>query len=218
MIANYFIGTNLESEEAMKFLFFSSRIKVGLQITLLLAILLFNFGPAGTSITYAAPPANDDFASATSIVGISYTNSISLNEATQDVTDPDNIGPCDGFQLNKGNNSVWYKYTPGVNESLAVDTIGSTFAPGDDLDTFIGVWTGTEGNLNLVECDDDNLAGQTSELSFVAIAGTTYYFEVAVFNCFVGDPPNCGQQVGGNLKFNINITNTNVYIGGALKG
>ena len=201
----------------MKFLFFSNRIKVGLQTILLLAVLLFSFGPGGTSVTYAAPPANDDFASATLIVGISYTNSISLNEATQDVTDPDNIGPCDGNQLNAGSNSVWYKYTPGVNESLAVDTIGSTFAPGDDLDTFIAVWTGTEGNLNLVECDDDNLAGQTSEMSFVAIAGTTYYFEVAVFNCFEGET-DCGQQMGGNLKFNINITNTNVYIGGALKG
>ena len=158
---------------------------------------------ADKSVTTKFAPANDDFASATLITDISYTSSVNINEATQDVTDPDNIGPCDGTQLNLGNNTIWYKYTPSVNESIAVDTIGSTFVPGDDLDTFVAVWTGTEGNLSLIKCDDDNLVGQTSELSIVAQAGTTYYFEVATFNCYETDPDGCSKVTSGNVVFNV---------------
>ena len=170
------------------------------------------------SVTAKFAPANDHFASATLINDISYSNSVNINEATQDPTDPDNIGPCDGKQLNIGNNSIWYKYTPSVNESIAVDTIGSTFAPNIDLDTFIAVWTGTEGSLSLVKCDDDNLVGQTSELSFVAQANVTYYFEVATFNCLENDPDGCSKVTSGNVIFNVNITNTEVNISGTRTG
>jgi len=217
----------------MKFTTVSNPLRLSLQFVLLFAIIFFNFGSGTTQSVFAqspsgsygaaplsSPPANDDFASPTEITGLTYTNSLNTTEATQDTTvpftDPDNVGPCDGKQLNIGNNTVWYKYTPSVNESIAVDTTGSTYSPGVDLDTYVAIWTLSGGNLSLVKCDDDNLVGFTSQLSFLALASTTYYFEVASFNGQEGG--DLGVQHGGNLVFNVNITNTDVTIGGNLRG
>ena len=202
----------------MKNLLFAKRIKMGMQVFLLLTMLIFNFGPSNSSTAYAAAPGNDDFASATVIPGISYTNTLDLTDATQDTTDPDNVGPCDGSQLNRGNNTVWYTYTPTAKELIALNTIGSEYSPGDDMDTYLAVWTGTEGNLTLVKCDDDNFVGQTSELTFKALPGVTYYIEVANYNCDFGDPDGCGPTLGGTLVFNAQISNTHVTIAKQLKG
>ena len=191
----------------------------GLQIFLLLTLLLFNFGP-GASTVHAAPPLNDNFANATPIPSISYTDTVNTREATQQPgVDPDNVGPCTGTgnppkRMNIGNYTVWYRYQPSVNESIAVDTIGSLKAPGDDLDTYIAVWTGSPGSLSLVTCNDDNFVGQTSQLSFLGTASVTYYIQIASFNCYEGDS-SCGPEPGGDLAINVNITNTDVFIGGS---
>jgi hypothetical protein len=58
-------------EEVMNRLLFSHPFRKLFQIVLLLAILLFNFGAA--SVTYAAPPSNDDFANATVVTVIAYS-------------------------------------------------------------------------------------------------------------------------------------------------
>lgn len=199
----------------MKKLYFEKPIKIGMQIFLLLAILFLNFSPAGTNAVYAAP-LNDDFANANVIDNITYFDNLDTTTATQAATDPDNVGPCDGKQLNVGNNTVWYQYTPGKNQTIALDTIGSTYSPGVDLDTYIAVWTGAEGALTLVACDDDNSVGLTSQLSLTVTAGTTYYIEVASFNGIEGGPT--GSQLGGNLVFNAKISNTQVIIANTSRG
>ncbi len=115
--------------------------------------------------------------------------------------------------MDQGWGSVWYKYQPAINESIAVDTKGTNY------DTVVAIWTGTEGSLSLVKCDDDNLIGYTSQLSFIGTANTTYYFEVMQYKCSIVPPcENPNPKSGGSLQFHVNITNTDVYVGPTQQG
>ena len=51
-------------------------------------------------------------------------------------------------------------------------------------------------------------------MSFIGSPGVTYYIEIAQFNDGLGST----HEIGGNLIFNAFITNTNVTIGGVLRG
>jgi len=159
-------------------------------------ILLTGIIPAHAA-PLAAAPGNDDFASATTIPSIPYESLVNVTDATQDVTDPNEstITSCDGHSLNKGNKTVWYKYTPPVTGNVYMDALGS------DYDTYIAVFTGTEGNLTLIACDDDNNDGFQSELTFNGISGTTYYIEVAEYN---GEGGSAGEPSSGtDLQFHV---------------
>jgi uncharacterized protein YcfL len=205
-------------EEVMKFYPLSYPFSIGIRIVLLLAMLLLNFGPGGTGVAYAAPPQHDDINFAKQIDAIEYHDlNVNTTEATPSDTvpnagDPDNF-LCEGVNFRYGFASVWYQYTPPQTQSLSLDTLGSTDPLGADYDTFIAVWTGAPGALNLVACNDDTFEGLVSELSFVASTGITYYIEVAQHN----DGQGTTDIIGGNLNFNAYITNTNVYVGGNLQ-
>ena len=195
----------------MNYFLFSQPFRNGTRIVLLLAILLMSFGYGGTGVAYAAPPIHDNFDAAIVINAIEFHDTVNTTEATPsdtvpNVDDPVNI-PCEGDTLEPGFASVWYKYTPPESQSLSLDTIGSNY------DTFIAVWTGSRGSLSPVACNDLTSGGH-AELSFVASAGTVYYIEIAQYN----DGQGTTSNIGGTLKFNAYITNTNVIIGGALKG
>jgi hypothetical protein len=195
----------------MNYFLFSQSFTRGTRIFLLLAILLLNFGSSGASVAYAAPPIHDDFAAAKTITGIEYLDlNVNTTEATPsdtipNVDDPANF-PCDGFNHLAGFASVWYKYTPPEAQTISLDTIGT------DYDTYIAVWTGSRGSLNLVICNDETFSG-FSELSLNVNAGTTYYIEIAQFNDGLAT-----DHIGGSLDFHAYITNTNVTIGGTLRG
>ena len=194
----------------MKYFLLSDPLGKGIRVVLLLVMLVLNFGPGGASVAYAAPPIHDDFNSAKVINAIEYHD---LNVNTQDATPSDTIPnvddpaqfPCQNKTLNYGFASVWYKYTPPEQQSLSLNTFGTT---PPSYDTFIAVWTGTRGNLNLVACNDEIFENDDAEVSFVANAGTTYYIEVAQYN-----GPGDEHFIGGTLNFNAYITNTNVYVG-----
>ncbi len=91
--------------------------------------------------------------------------------ATSDTTDPD--FPCAGG--GKKSNTVWFKYTPTVATAFYVDT-GSS-----DYDTVLAIWTGTEGALTNIACNDD-YNGTQSQVLINGAAGVTYYIEAASFN------------------------------------
>jgi len=177
------------------------------------------------SAMIAAAPGNDNITNATTIPGISFTDTPNIDGATIDsnpdpLQDPDNIGPCTDIteppnqHFKKINSSVWYKYTPTLsNESISVDTQGSTNAVGGDLDTFLAIWTLSGSTFNLVICNDDDYTGNTSKLSFLANQGVTYYFEAGDYNCYYLATCNPPPAPGGNLVFNVNITNTDVFVG-----
>ena len=197
----------------MKSYLFSHPLKKVIQIVLLLALLFLSFGPGGTGVAYAAPPVHDDFDNAKLIDDLIYFDEdVDTRDATPSAPngpfgdDPDNID-CQDEELNAGFGSVWYKYTPTVVESISLDTIDS------DYDTFIAVWTGTRGSLELEGCGDETFEGFT-EMSFIGQPGQTYYIEVARYN----DGSGGSTFSGGILQFHAYITNTNVRIGNVLRG
>ena len=128
----------------------------------------------------AAPPANDDFANATVIASLPFSTTEDTTQATWDASDPSGCS---------SNGSVWFSFTPSSDMQLEADTFGSNF------DTVLSVWTGIQGSLNLVACND-NFNGVLSKVNFAASAGTTYSFLVA-FCC--GD----GGNGGGSLQFSV---------------
>lgn len=76
------------------------------------------------------------------------------------------VGFTGTFFPNKG---AWYVYTPAELKTATV----STAAGGTD--TRVHIYTGTCGGLMCYDGDDDSGPGATSEVSFTAQAGTTYY-------------------------------------------
>jgi hypothetical protein len=208
----------------MNYFLFSHPFRNGTRVVLLLAILVLSFGYGGTSVAYAAPPVHDDFNSAKTITTIEYHDPvnqlsfINTTEATPSDTVPNGVvGDPNNFLCEDetgsltntlaGFASVWYKYTAPATQSVSVDAIGT------DYDQYIAVWTGTKGNLTWVACNDETFSGY-SELSFTASAGITYYIEVAQYN----DGSNTTDDIGGKLRFNAYITNTDVRIGNVLEG
>jgi|GEM_PF-3939263 len=113
-------------------------------------------------------PSNDDFNSPVVISQVPYSTSLDTFGATQAVDDP-TIPKCN---LTRAQATVWYRYIPSQSGTLSADTVGS------DYDTVLAVWSGSRGNLTLVECNDDRSFtphDQDSELVASLRAGTTYY-------------------------------------------
>jgi hypothetical protein len=191
-----------------------------LQVFVMIVLLLINIelsSPIAVKAQEPVPPPHDNFVNAKIIDSIVYFDeNVDTTQATPqgdlipgDGADPDNVGPCNnGVFLNVGNNTVWYRYTPSSQEVLAVNTFGTNY------DSYIAVWTGTPGNLNLVACNDDNFFGE-AEVSFTANAGVTYYIQVACFNGYEGGTPSA--PTGGILQFHVYITNLDVGVGNILR-
>jgi len=134
-----------------------------------------------------APPPNDPFAGAITIVGNPFTDSKDTTTATTDVGTPQptpTVGcpssfgyPGSGFFK-----SIWYRITPAANLTATVDTVGTVY------DSVLSVYSGVAlGALTQVDCDDDSAApagaGGASRLTNLALsAGVTYYFMVAGFD------------------------------------
>lgn len=132
----------------------------------------------------AAPPANDNFADATVVPGLPFTDTENTVEATREVNEPRPI--C--LESNTNNNTVWYSFTPDADVDVQVDTVGS------DYDTTLTVYTGSFPSLTEIACNDDfAFPDRRSSLTFSAVAGETYFIMVGAFN----------DTGGGNLVFNM---------------
>jgi photosystem II stability/assembly factor-like uncharacterized protein len=179
-------------------------------------ISVLNTPPGGgqskpVTFKVAAPrPPNDNFANATDITNLTFTDIQDSSSATTESADPVPPSTCvnqyssaqgnTGGHLNGLYNTIWYKFTPIFSANLNVDTIGSSY------DTVLSIWTGTgttEGNLTAthVACNDDINPGIViqSQLSNVPLtAGTTYYIMVSSF----GPPDPNPIALGGRSQFN----------------
>jgi hypothetical protein len=71
---------------------------------------------------------------------------------------------------------VWYTATAGANVPVGLDTFGT------DHNTSIAIYTGTRGNLTMVDCSGLG----TNYLGFNAAAGVTYYIEVVGYGGSAG--------------------------------
>ena len=105
--------------------------------------------------------ANDDFDAATPINATPFSDTLDASGATAASDDPND---CYG-----SHGSVWYAFTPTVSGTATVSTAGS------DYDTALGVYTGARGALSQLACNNDWDVTLTSQVSFQAAAGQTYY-------------------------------------------
>jgi hypothetical protein len=118
---------------------------------------------------YPVPP-NDNFQNATIASSLPFTDTGADYEATTEVTDP--IPSCGDNDKLK---TVWYRYTPSVTGTVAANTTGSSY------DTILSVYTGSQGSLTEVACNDDATSAVPAQVSFTATAGTTYSLMVSAF-------------------------------------
>jgi hypothetical protein len=113
-----------------------------------------------------AQPANDELASAVIIPSVPFTPpALDTTAATTAADDP--------FCAGNGH-TVWYRFTPTQDQRVEINTFGS------DYDTTLSVWTGSQGNLENVACNDDTGSLQ-SRVRFDATAGETYFIMAGSF-------------------------------------
>ncbi|PYU13470.1 MAG: hypothetical protein DMG37_10340 [Acidobacteria bacterium] len=177
-------------------------------------ISVLNTPPGGgqsSAVTFkvvAPPPPNDNFASATNITTLNFGDVQDSSGATTETTD--STPPCaNQFTAAQGNtaghpngayNTIWYKFTPVFSANLNVDTNGSSY------DSVLSIWTGTQGSLTNIACNDDINSGivlQSQLQSVPLTVGTTYYIMVSSFG-----PPNPNPiALGGRSQLNFSYNN-----------
>ncbi|GEP44286.1 Calx-beta domain-containing protein [Brevifollis gellanilyticus] len=113
----------------------------------------------------AAPPANDNFASAAVITG---------NTGTQAGTNVD--ATLETFEPSLRYRSIWYSWTAPATGSVTFDTIGSGF------DTMLGIYTGTAVNeLTTLATDDGSGGGSESLIILPVTSGTIYWIKIGSY-------------------------------------
>ncbi|MGE5225121.1 MAG: PKD domain-containing protein [Omnitrophica WOR_2 bacterium] len=136
--------------------------------------------PSVFSIEELAPPANDDFANASSIADLPFEQTIDISAATPESNEQ--IPSCASWW--SPSRTVWYVFTPGEDVTLIARSWGW-------MSTFWAVYTGSgPGSLTEVACRNWGDSG-----AFRAAAGATYYFQVG---SMYGD--------GGWLTFHLEAT------------
>jgi Ca2+-binding RTX toxin-like protein len=140
-----------------------------------LAFLAATLAAALWPASALAAPANDDFANAQVITGLTGSVSSTNVDATKEIGEPDHAG-------NPGGHSIWYSWTAPADGNVAFTTLGSAF------DTLLAVYTGAAvGALTPVAAnDDDPGAGGVSTVSFAVSNGVTYKVAVDGFSGKVG--------------------------------
>lgn len=118
---------------------------------------------ASTVLAGVAPP-NDAIARPAVFESVPFEAEISVVGASS-TGDP--VSPC-GLV----GHSVWYRWAPTSSFTATAHTEGSAF------DTLLAVYKAKSSGLKHVACDDDSGVGDTSLLTFDAVGGTTYYFQV----------------------------------------
>jgi hypothetical protein len=125
---------------------------------------------SGTLAVLAAPasaaPSNDDVAQAVPIAALPFDDSRSTVDATRAGDDPAECG---------AGPTVWYVLEATATAEVEAHTFGS------DYDTTLSVYNGSQGSLNLLDCNDDS-DGLQSRISFEASAGETYYLMVGGYD------------------------------------
>jgi len=118
---------------------------------------------AATSNPPGVRPVNDNFASASSLTGSSWTSAGSNVDGTSEISEPSHAGQ-------PPSKSVWYSWTAPSSGSATIGTAGSAF------DTVLAVYTGSSvGALTAVASNDNRTTGVTdSQVVFQAVAGTVY--------------------------------------------
>ncbi len=134
-------------------------------VAIALAATLAAPGVSATNMVFQSPPSgppNDNFSSATAITSLPFNDAVVLAGATTETNEPQ---PC-----NWAPQTVWYSYTPTTNEAVRVTLSGL-------YDANLVIFRANGSNitdLNMIGC----AAWYSPSVTFVASAGTTYYFQI----------------------------------------
>jgi hypothetical protein len=79
----------------------------------------------------AAPPSNDDFANATVVSSLPFSDSVDVTDATSQAGEPICTSPPDS-------RSAWYDYTPAADQTVRLQ------ATGQSSSTTLAVYTGAD--------------------------------------------------------------------------
>ncbi len=159
---------------------------------------------------YQAVLGADNFASAT--VWTPGTSTGTTVGATHQLGEPihdPNVSGLNQSVQESLNNSIWWQWTATTTGLITVDTLGSALN-----NTVLAVYTGGSVNsLNQVAFSD-NISGSNlkSQVTFTAVAGTTYYFAVDGVGSSTGAVQlnlNTAPQITPNQVFNINEHSAN---------
>ncbi|MEA2372416.1 MAG: hypothetical protein QOH12_2810 [Solirubrobacteraceae bacterium] len=112
-----------------------------------------------------AAPANDGFAAAAPVAGVPFTDTVDASTATTEPGEPQSCAFA--------NQTVWYSFTPSVDETLAADTNGSG-GPGQ-ITAYRADGAGL-GGLSFLACA--NFGPQRA--AFAVQAGRTYYLQASL--------------------------------------
>jgi uncharacterized protein (TIGR03437 family) len=118
------------------------------------------------TLRWFAPPANDNFANAQPISGISGRLVSSNLGTNKEVGEPNHGGE------EEGDSSIWYRWQAPVNG------VFNFTAQGEGFSTNMGVYTGTSVNALTPLPGSDNRIEQFGAVLFNATAGTTYFIAV----------------------------------------
>lgn len=122
------------------------------------------------SILVSVPAANDNFASRTQLSGVPQGVTGSNLAASKEAGEPNHAD-------NPGGRSIWYAWKAPFSGPVTITTAGSSF------DTLLAVYTGSAVNaLQLIAQNDNVTDGNTSKVTFYAVAGTEY--EIAIDGAF----------------------------------
>lgn len=159
----------------------------------------------GTALGTDMP--GDDIDSPLLIGALPFSLSLDATPATSAIDDPA-FTDCNRAP---GAATVWVEFTPQMNGTLVVDTVGSSY------DTILGIWTGARGNLTAVGCNDDISSTSTQSRVIASLAAyTTYHIEVAQYSAtlsgLAATEPKPGADLkglgGGDLWLNVRWLNT----------
>lgn len=165
------------------------------------------------ALTFSQTPPNDFFSSATLLTGESFTVTGSNRGATEELFEK--AKPHAGLGRGK---TVWWKWTAAHNGSFTINTRDS------DFDTVLAVYAGssTASLTEIVSNDDRNGLDHTSQVTFQAVAGTTYHIAVdgyredtsgkillngftTGFLTIVRQPLNLQVEIGQRAEFGVSV-------------
>ena len=132
----------------------------------------------GAATNPAPPPPNNAVETATVIGDLPYFEQYNTYSATSAASDPT---PSCGTNVGA---SVWYEYTPTVDQGLMVSAADSSYS------VVASIWVDNGGTLVELDCDENLVtptATYVAEVESPVIAGTTYYIMIGGSNGDTGD-------------------------------
>ncbi|HEY9693877.1 MAG TPA: DUF4347 domain-containing protein, partial [Oculatellaceae cyanobacterium] len=134
------------------------------------------FDVATTNSYASVLAANDNFSNRTILTGTTVSTSGSNTTATGETGEPNHAAVSGTL------NSVWYSWTAPTSGTTTINTIGS----GTNFDTTLSVYTGTTVSSLTPIGSNDDYSNVQSQVSFNAVAGTTYHIAVDGYQSATG--------------------------------